>query len=74
MASVCYPQTLILVSARQNLRPSTTNIQCHLETGHKKTIPSFRNLFGVQKIKLKNLLLNVSFLKSPLDQNRAIFT
>ena len=25
-----------MVAARQNLRPSTTTIQCHLETGHTK--------------------------------------
>ena len=47
MASMSYLQKLILVSARQNLRPSTTTIQCHLETGHTKVIPNFRNLFGV---------------------------
>ena len=47
MASMSYLQKLILVSARQNLRPSTTTIQCHLETGHTKMIPNFRNLFGV---------------------------
>ena len=38
---------LILISARQNLHPSTTDIRCHLETGHTKMIPNFRNLFGV---------------------------
>ena len=47
MASMSYLQKLILVSARQNLRPSTTTIQCHLETRHTKVIPNFRNLFGV---------------------------
>ena len=26
----------ILVSARENLSPGTTTIQCHLETGHTK--------------------------------------
>ena len=47
MASMSYLQNLILVSARQNLRPSTTTIQCHLEIGNAKMIPNFRNLFGV---------------------------
>ena len=42
-----YLQKLILVSARQNLHPSTTAIQCYLETGHTEMIPNFRNLFRV---------------------------
>ena len=36
-----------LVLARQNLSPGTKSIQCHLETGHTKMIPNFRNTFGV---------------------------
>ena len=47
MASMSYLQKLILVSARQNLHPSTTAIQCYLETGHTEMIPNFRNLFRV---------------------------
>ena len=73
MASMSYLQKLILVSARQNLSPSTTTLQCHLETGHTKMIPNFRNLFGVKKIKIRNLILNGPFLKKLLDQNRTIF-
>ena len=46
MASISYLK-LILVSARQNLRPNTTTIQRHLETGRMKMIPNFRNLIGV---------------------------
>ena len=47
MASMSYLQKFILALARQNLSPSTTAMQCHLETGHTKMIPNFRNLFGV---------------------------
>ena len=67
-----YLQKLILVLARQNLSPSTTTIQCHLETGHTKMIPNFRNLLRVQKVKIRNLALNGPFLKNLLDQNCAI--
>ena len=73
MASMSYLQNLILVLARQNLRPSAITIQCHLETGHTKMIPNFRNLFGVKQIKIRNLVLNGPFLKNLLDQNCAIY-
>ena len=72
MASMSYLQKLILVSARQNLRPSATTTQRHLETRHTKVIPNFLNLFEVFKIKIGNLILNGPFLKNLLDQNRAI--
>ena len=42
-----YLQKFILVSTRQNLRPVSTTIQCHLETEHTKTTPNFRNIFGI---------------------------
>ena len=42
-----YLQKFILVSARQNLSPVSTTIQCHLETGHTKMTPNFRNIFGI---------------------------
>ena len=67
-----YLQKLILVLARQNLSPSTTTIQCHLETGLTKMIPNFRNLLRVQKVKIRNLTLNGPFLENLLDQNCAI--
>ena len=72
MASMSYLQKLILVLARHNLSPSTTTIQCHLETGHIKMIPNIRNLLRVQKVKIRNLTLNGPFLENLLDQNCAI--
>ena len=47
MTSMSYQQKFVLVSVRQNLRPDTTNKQCHLETGYRKMILNFRNTFGV---------------------------
>ena len=35
MASVNYLQKFILVSAKQNLSPGPTTVECHLETRHK---------------------------------------
>ena len=46
-----YPKKFTLVSARQNLTPGTTTIQCHLEIGHRKILPNFQNIFGVKRLK-----------------------
>ena len=35
MASVNYLQKFILVSAKQNLSPCSTTVECHVETRHK---------------------------------------
>ena len=46
-AEMSYLIKFTSVSARQNLSPGTTTIQCHSESGHTKMIPNFRNTFGV---------------------------
>ena len=77
MESMSYPQKFILVSAWHNLSLGTTTIQCNLETGQTKMISNFRNMLGVQNIKIRTLILNRLFLKNLLNivsyQNRVIF-
>ena len=73
MASMSYLQKLILASATLNLRPSTITIQCHLETRHTKMIPDFQNLFVVERIKMRNSILNGPFLKNLPHQKHALF-
>ena len=46
-----YLEKFILVSAKQNLSPGTTTIQCHLETGQQKQHRTFEIYFEFKRSK-----------------------